>query len=44
MAEQGAKIDLTAHERTYSGFLGLFKWGAIGSFIIAFIVIMLIYR
>jgi hypothetical protein len=43
MAEHGAKIDLTAHERTYSGFLNLFKWGAIGSFIIAFIVIMLIY-
>ena len=44
MAEQGAKIDLTAHERTYSGFIGLFKWGAIAAFIIAFIVILLIYR
>jgi len=44
MADNGAKIDLTAHERTYSGFIGLFKWGAVGCFIIGMIVVLLIHR
>ena len=44
MAENGAKIDLPAHERTYSHFIGLFKWGAVGCFLIAMLVIYLITR
>ena len=43
MAE-GAKVDLPAHERTYSRFIGLAKNGAIACFIIAFVVIFLITR
>jgi len=43
MAE-GAKIDMPAHERTYSRFIGLFKWGAILCFLIALLVIYLITR
>lgn len=43
MAE-GAKIDMPAHERTYSRFIGLFKWGAILCFLIAVLVIYLITR
>jgi hypothetical protein len=42
MAEQGAKIDLPAHERTYDSFISLFKWGAIACFLLAFIVIFII--
>jgi len=44
MAENGAKIDLPAHERTYSHFIGLFKWGAVGCFLIGMLVIYLITR
>jgi hypothetical protein len=44
MAEQGAPIDLPAHERAYSRFVGVFKYGAIACFIIAFLVIFLITR
>ena len=44
MAEGGAHIDLPAHERTYSRFIGLFKYGAIACLIIAFLVIYLITR
>ena len=44
MAEIGAPIDLPAHERAYSRFIGLFKYGAIACFIIAFLVIFLITR
>ena len=42
MAEGGAHIDLPAHERTYSRFIGLFKYGAIACFLIAMFVIFLI--
>jgi hypothetical protein len=42
MAGKGG--DFQAHERTYSGFLAFFKWGAIASFIVAAIVILLITR
>ncbi len=34
--------DVAAHVRDYSGFIKLFKWGAIISFIIAMTVVMLI--
>ena len=44
MAESGAPMDLPAHERTYSHFIGLFKYGAIFCFFIAFLVIFLITR
>ncbi len=40
MAGKGS--DFQAHERTYAGFINLFKWGAVASFITAFIVILLI--
>lgn len=44
MAETGAKMDMPAHERTYSRFIGLFKFGAIASFIVAAIVVLIIAR
>ncbi len=44
MAETGAPMDLPAHERTYSRFIGLFKYGAVACFCIAFLVIFLITR
>ena len=44
MAEGGAPIDLPAHERGYARFIGLFKYGAIFCFFIAFLVIFLITR
>lgn len=44
MADHGAPIDLPVHERTYSRFIGLFKYGAIFCFLIAFLVIYLITR
>ena len=28
--ELGAEMDYAEHERTYSGFLALFKWGSLG--------------
>ena len=34
--------DVAAHVRDYSGFTKLLKWGAIVSFVIAMIVLMLI--
>jgi hypothetical protein len=39
MASDG---DLKAHERTYSGFTALLKWGAISAFAIGLIVIFVI--
>ena len=42
MAEDGAKMDYPAHERTYAGFIGLFKYGAVACAVIVAIVIMII--
>ncbi|HEU4969293.1 aa3-type cytochrome c oxidase subunit IV [Sphingomonas sp.] len=39
MASDG---DLKAHERTYSGFTALLKWGAIAAFLTGLIVIFAI--
>ena len=36
------KMDYPAHERNYSGFIKLFKWGTIASAIIAAIVVAII--
>lgn len=36
--------DLLAHERSYLGFVGLFKWGAITAILVAALVIYLISR
>lgn len=44
MAEGGADIDLSAHERSYGRFINLFKYGAVGCFIVAAFVIFLITR
>ena len=44
MAEGGAKMDMPAHERTYSHFIGLFKYGAIACLAIGFLVMYLITR
>jgi len=41
-AEGDANKDFKAHLGTYSGFIGLMKWGAIVSVIVALIVILLI--
>ena len=35
-------MDVTKHRAAYEGFLGWFKWGAIASFAIAFIVVVII--
>lgn len=37
-----AKMHLKAHERTYTGFIKLLKYGAVASFLIAAIVVYLI--
>jgi hypothetical protein len=34
--------DLQAHVRDYSSFIHMFKWGAIVSFVLGFIVVILI--
>lgn len=44
MAEQGANIDLPAHERSYHRFLKVARNGAIACFIIAMGVILIISR
>jgi len=44
MAANDAQKDMQAHAATYTGFLALLKWGALLSFIVAFIVILLIAR
>jgi hypothetical protein len=44
MAETGAKMDYPSHEQGYAGFIALMKWGAVGCFIIAAIVILIISR
>ncbi len=42
MADQGAPMDMPAHEGTYAGFINLFKYGAIAVFCIAAIVVLII--
>ncbi|WP_258046836.1 aa3-type cytochrome c oxidase subunit IV [Sphingomonas folli] len=43
MAESGAgRGDIKAHEATYSGMIGLLKYGAAACFVLAFFVIWLI--
>ena len=44
MAEQGAPIDLPAHERAYGRFISMAKFGAVACFIIAMCVILIISR
>jgi hypothetical protein len=39
--EAGA-MDISAHRASYEGFLGWFKWGAIASFIVAAVVVIII--
>ena len=39
MADQG---DMTAHEQTYAGVISLLKWGAVGCFVVAAVVVWLI--
>ena len=38
------EMDYPAHERNYSGFIKLFKWGSVACAIIAAIVIYIIYN
>ena len=40
--EQGAPMDYKAHNNTYSGFLGLLKWGTILSAATGLLLIFLI--
>lgn len=43
MAIEGeAGVDLQAHEKSYGRFAAMMKWGTIISFIVAFIVVILI--
>jgi hypothetical protein len=37
------EMDYPAHERNYAGFIKLFKFGAIGAFITAMVVMYIIY-
>lgn len=37
-AELGAKMDYAEHEKTYAGFMGLFKWGTVA--VVALLVAM----
>lgn len=41
-AGAGSGFELNAHESTYSGFIGLIKYGAIASFVIAAIVVVIL--
>jgi hypothetical protein len=41
MAES-SQVEMKAHERTYGSFLRLLKYGALLSFLVAFIVVILI--
>jgi hypothetical protein len=36
--------DMKAHEQTYTSIMGLLKWGAVASFIVGAIVVMIIAR
>ena len=38
-ADQG---DMKAHEQTYGGFINMFKWGAIVSFLTAMILLIFV--
>ena len=40
--EQSPTGDFQAHARDYSGFIKLFKWGAIISFVTAMVVLIII--
>ena len=43
MASDGeAPVELKAHESSYSLFAAIMKWGAIVSFVVAFIVVLAI--
>ena len=44
MADHGAPMDMPAHERTYGSFVSLFKFGAVATFIIAMLIILIIAR
>ena len=44
MADHGADINLSAHERAYGRFINFAKYGAVTCFIIAFVVILIIRR
>ena len=37
-------MDQKAHEKTYSGFIGLMKWGTVASIIVAAFVVYLLVR
>ena len=41
-AEGEAKVEIKVHERDYSKFVALLKWGAIISFVAAMLVIFII--
>lgn len=38
----GVKGDVGAHERTYDGFLRLLKFGTVGAFAVAAVVVLII--
>lgn len=42
MAAQGDAKELNVHRAGYDRFVGLMKWGALASFIVAMIVVFLI--
>ena len=42
MADAGSGFELKAHESTYSRFIGLMKYGAVASFVITAIVVVIL--
>jgi hypothetical protein len=42
MADDGAKMDMPAHEQAYGRFITLFKWGAVACFLVAMLVVLII--
>jgi type VI protein secretion system component VasF len=42
-AHQPGAMDIQGHVSTYSKVIGMLKWGAVACFVLAFVVIWLIY-
>ena len=40
--DEAGAMDITAHRASYDSFMGWFKWGAVASFVVAAIVVVII--
>ena len=41
-AEGEAQVEMKAHEKSYALFSGMMKWGAVVSFIVAMLVVLIL--